>query len=504
MLFINQQRALLAGCLSLGAIALSFGGSAEAQTVRPQQLAQVTSVSQLSDVQPTDWWFSALQSLVERYGCIAGYPDGTYRGNRALTRGEFAAGLNACLDRINELIAAGLADKVSREDLATVQRLQEEFAAELAALSGRVDALEAKTAELEANPLGLNATTSKLGFQVTTGIFAASEPGGATNNAIIPYEINVDFDTSFTGEDLFRIRLQAREVSQFDGDPVGFLFGPAVSGAGSDINDDVNLENVFYNFPLFNGRVDATFGLNDTTPGDTFVFGVPFQPLSDFADLPDVVYDGVGDTSLAFTWEAIEDLFFVSYGFGAGDPNDFTDGPASSVFGGGFFAGPTVHAAELAFTPTDTLIVALAGALTARGQAGAPTGFPLFADTDFAAASIGVTWEITPAVIFSGWYARTFVESGGFDDFDDFLAGFAFPDLFIEGADGGVVVGSPDSATANLIADDDGDFPFYAEVYYNFPITDNITITPGVYYITNVDGDDDDIIVGGVQTTFSF
>jgi len=68
-------------------------------------MAQVTSVSQLKDVQPTDWAFEALQSLVERYGCIAGYPNGTYRGNRALTRYEFAAGLNACLDRVNELIS---------------------------------------------------------------------------------------------------------------------------------------------------------------------------------------------------------------------------------------------------------------------------------------------------------------------------------------------------------------------------------------------------------------
>ncbi|MDJ0676596.1 MAG: iron uptake porin, partial [Calothrix sp. MO_167.B42] len=58
-------------------------------------VSQVTSVSQFSDVQPTDWAFQALQSLVERYGCIAGYPNGTYRGNRALTRYEFAAGLNA-------------------------------------------------------------------------------------------------------------------------------------------------------------------------------------------------------------------------------------------------------------------------------------------------------------------------------------------------------------------------------------------------------------------------
>ncbi|MBE9033364.1 S-layer homology domain-containing protein, partial [filamentous cyanobacterium LEGE 11480] len=42
-------------------------------------MSSVTSVSQLSDVRPTDWAFQALQSLVERYGCIAGYPDKTYR-----------------------------------------------------------------------------------------------------------------------------------------------------------------------------------------------------------------------------------------------------------------------------------------------------------------------------------------------------------------------------------------------------------------------------------------
>ena len=98
-----------------------------AQADKKQVKSQVTSVSQLSDVQPTDWAFAALQSLVERYGCIAGYPNGTYRGNRALTRYEFAAGLNACLDRVNELIATATANLVSRGDLETLQRLQQEL-----------------------------------------------------------------------------------------------------------------------------------------------------------------------------------------------------------------------------------------------------------------------------------------------------------------------------------------------------------------------------------------
>lgn len=138
-------------------------------------MAQVTSVSQLSDVQPTDWAFPALQSLVERYGCIAGYPDGTFRGNRALTRYEFAAGLNACLDRVNELIATASAG-VGKEDLATLQKLQEEFSAELATLRGRVDTLEAATAELEANQFS---TTTKL-----SGIVVAALAGIANGDNV--------------------------------------------------------------------------------------------------------------------------------------------------------------------------------------------------------------------------------------------------------------------------------------------------------------------------------
>jgi len=55
-------------------------------------LEQVTSVSQLSDVQPTDWAFQALQSLVERYGCIAGYPWHLSRQSGA-DEIQFAAGV---------------------------------------------------------------------------------------------------------------------------------------------------------------------------------------------------------------------------------------------------------------------------------------------------------------------------------------------------------------------------------------------------------------------------
>ncbi|MBE9039469.1 S-layer homology domain-containing protein, partial [Oscillatoriales cyanobacterium LEGE 11467] len=94
-------------------------------------LDRVPSVDRLSDVLPSDWAYAALQSLVERYGCVDGYPDGTYRGNRPLTRYEFAAGLNKCLDAIETLLVGDFSE-IDRADLETIQRLRDSFATELA------------------------------------------------------------------------------------------------------------------------------------------------------------------------------------------------------------------------------------------------------------------------------------------------------------------------------------------------------------------------------------
>lgn len=191
---------------------------------------QVTSVSQLRDVQPTDWAFQALQSLVERYGCIEGYPDRTYRGNRALTRYEFAAGLNKCLDRIQELIAA-LPQGLRPEDLAALQRLQEEFAAELATLRGRVDALEARVTKVEAQQFS---TTTKLRGEA---IFAIADVWGGENrgverrnNTVFQDRVRLEFQTSFSGRDVLHTRISAGNARRWNSFPDTPLLG---GGAGS-------------------------------------------------------------------------------------------------------------------------------------------------------------------------------------------------------------------------------------------------------------------------------
>jgi len=187
-----------------------------------------TSVCQLSDVKPTDWAFTAFQPLVERYGCIASFPDRSYRGTQGITRYEFAAGLNACLDKVNELISTGLVDKVGKEDLANLQKLQETFSSKLAAIKGRVTAVEAKVSTLEAQQFS---TTTKLTVQAffnLTGAGAGSpvraernpanpgsslpspirDVGGVPStvlrnnpNVTFSYYAFINFNTSFTGKD---------------------------------------------------------------------------------------------------------------------------------------------------------------------------------------------------------------------------------------------------------------------------------------------------------------
>ena len=173
---------------------------------------QVTSVTQFSDVYPTDWAYQALANLVETYGCVAGYPNGTFRGNRAMTRYEAAALLNACLDRVTE---------VTDE----LRRLLKEFETELAILKGRVDGLEARVGELEATQFS---TTTKLkgkanlggwcqGRQLQHGeVLVLSElTTDAEYGAFsFSYDLRLGLKTSFTGKDLLYTRLRAGNMGR--------------------------------------------------------------------------------------------------------------------------------------------------------------------------------------------------------------------------------------------------------------------------------------------------
>lgn len=147
-----------------------------------QPISQLTNVTQLRDVSPGDWAYEALRSLVERYGCIAGYPDRTFRGNRATSRYEFAAGLNACLQQIERLITSNTANFVSRKDLETLSRLTQDFQTELASLGPRIGKLENRVGLLEDRQFSTTTKLNGLAWFNMTGAFSGGDVKVETTN----------------------------------------------------------------------------------------------------------------------------------------------------------------------------------------------------------------------------------------------------------------------------------------------------------------------------------
>ena len=498
----------------------------EKSQLRSSAISQnVTSVSQLSDVKSTDWAFTALQSLVERYGVIAGYPDLTFRGKQALSRYEFAAGLNSALDKINEIISAGLADKVSKEDLATLQKLQEEFAAELTTLRGRVDALDAKTAKLEAQQFS---TTTRLVGEAIFGLAAASDgnasaPGSDKTNTTFSYRVRLNFDTSFTGKDLLRTRLQASNTQgNLLPDALGSGNGTRLSFDTGGTANQFDINRLWYRFPVgdnFKAYIGAVGQTEDVIE--------PLNPLasdgqgtiSRFGRLSPLLRIGSGAAAggsvavLGFDWQFSPQgnlqVVYSANNAAAATPG----GP------GGLFGGSTVAAAQLVWKPSDALKLGVGYANSYHQTASLNSGLNQESITGGvitgtrANTIVGsLVWDITKKITFNTWGSYIFADavgSVGSTTFTSWSTALSFKDIFSEGDLAAVIFGQPlykNSVSNGATKLDSPDTPYHLEALYRFRISKNISITPGGYFVFNANSNSANgtATVGVIRTTFSF
>jgi len=87
-------------------------------------------------------------NTVPQKGCLSGYPDETYQGSRPVTRYEFAAGLDTCLNQLNQVIP-GRADLATKQDLEILIKRQRELNQQLRELHERVDTIPPNTVRLK-------------------------------------------------------------------------------------------------------------------------------------------------------------------------------------------------------------------------------------------------------------------------------------------------------------------------------------------------------------------
>jgi porin len=483
--------------------------------------AEVPSVSQLSDVKSTDWAFQALQSLIERYQCISS--NSSYRGNSSLTRHEFAAGIQSCINKLDQILSSGLQDKVSQEDLSVLQRLQSEFANELRAITTKIDTLDLRTSQLEAQKFS---PTTKLTGQA---IFAISGGGFNSDRIISPTgavitrnqpnvtflnRFSIDLNTSFVGKDLLKIRLLAGSAGANDSTS-GFLepnFASALDYSIQGRDNQVSLARLYYAFNIAE-EVRLTIA--------------PFMVAGDFVDKNRYANASFID----FSTQALTNNFILfprPAGAGVvaewtpkqlpiqiralyvatnanrpiGSPIVNTSQSSNSaelpilIFpnrGGeqGLFGDPYQGVVELEYAPDKNFTLRL------QYAGGKVVG------SNFNAFGLNFDWGISDRIGVFGRYGLSSYNNTEFGNISPnyWMAGFSFKDLFTQGSITGLAVGQP------LIVREIGNASqTNFEAFYNIPINKFIRITPLVQVITNAGNRSENgtIWVGALRTVFSF
>lgn len=480
--------------LSIGIVPLALYSAANAtelniEAIEKYSQSQVTSVSQFSDVRPGDWAYGALADLVEKYGCVAGYPNGSFNGSASISRYEAASLLNACLSRVSE----------STEE---VQKLVAEFQSELSALSNRVSAVESRASQLEASQFS---TTTKLFGEATFVIGAVPdlETNGGTDvgNAAFNYDLRLTLDTSFSGKDLLRTRLRAGD---FSADPFGSSSSLFKLDRVTDTANNIELDRLFY---------QTTFGNFNFTVG-------PKVRNTELAWIPTAYKAGVLDF---FTTAGTPGAFNKADGAGFGvqylNPNGFIAGVNYlSQFGNdsqvGLFNenGALNVMAQMGYVAPNW-----GAAVTYRyGTEGTrprvyngPTGAngTLAANQESNSIAVNAYWQPAestwiPSISAGYGYNDVSEGSGAIEptDSDSWYVGLQWSNVFAVGNSAGIAVGQAPTSEAAGIQD-----ATIIEAFYNLKISDAISVTPALFYVENNQRYGNSDSWGGViQTKFRF
>lgn len=482
----------------------------------------ISSVSQLSDVQPTDWAIQALQSLIEQYGCMAGYPDNTYRGDRVLTRYEFAGALKDCLNTLNRQLT-NQHSELSSESIATIKRLQDDFAAELATLQERGENIQVRTAKLEANQFS---TTTQLNTSI---VVAASDLAGDTadgnsktridSNLALNYRTRLNFTTSFMGKDRLLVRLQAsNRMPNFSGVSGTNMTRLSFEVGNTDNRVDLNL--LEYRFPigdrfnvyLYGNAASHHYYATVVNPFFASFGGAKGSP-SRFSERNPIYRIGNTNSAGIAAVYNFNKALRLDLGYLAQD----ADIPTS---GTGLFNGTYSALAQLTFQPLSNLDLGLtyirnysADGNLAHRTGSAFSNVPFGYGVPLVSNSFGVetSWRMTPKIALNSWFGYT--EAQSVDTINNqasiinYAVNLAFPDLFKVGAVGGIGFGMPPKVIHNTIAArEDTDTGFHFEAFYQSPLNQNITVIPGIIYLMNSEHNakNGDSFVFTIRTVFNF
>jgi len=457
-----------------------------------QSQKQLTSLDQFVDLQPSSWAYQALGNLIARYGCMAGLPGETFKGNRAITRFEAAALLNACLDQVSE----------HTDEL---QQLLKALAPELKVVAEKSEHLENRTSALEAQQF---ATTTRLNgeaYMMLAGIpgykVAGDSGYGATT---FNYDIRLNFDTSYTGQDLLRVRLNTSNFSTYPfGTPANNMLK---LDKAENWNSTLYIDRFYYILPI-SKQAKIVIG---ALVNNTEITWVPSAYRSDILDYVSTagangVYNKATGEGLALQWQQPNQKNGTSW---IANMSYVVNGRCGLSAGSG--NGGCGAISNYGVLNSNSGINAFAQLGMRHQFWGATIGYrhgtsnSTFRDGNSAAGTTLTSGQSSNSVSINGYwqprqtgwfpsisagYGYTFVSgtpTNGAEPQDvaqasrSWMAAFQWDKTFCQPHTLGVAIGQPANASGPQ-----GSSPWLWEFFYKIQASDNISITPELFYVSN-------------------
>ena len=414
---------------------------------------EVQGIANFSNILPTDWSFQALTDLALTRGCSALIP------SEGISRFQAAAILNSCMSDVAQVTE-------------TEARLINEFGPELATLKGRVDGLEAKMEEFEA---GSFSDTTSASFSADFIVGALDGEGTETVGSGYGYQI--DLTTSFTGEDSLDVSIDAGN-------------GGGTNLAEADLNsggDSLVLDGIAYTFPV---GEKLTVMVGDSIDGSSL-----YSTACVYGGFTNTL-DDCGNASSAFTTTSDASVgLSAAYDLGGGYTAAFGYvGDGSNTEGLMSKAGTDIVGGQLAYTG-EQYGISLTYSVNEAGSNTSTATEEYLLDTTY----FGLNGYWTPAdtgmipSLSYGWEAGD-VEGAGENGTSQWFVGVQWD----EAGDGvlGAAIGSN-----GAITEGSDELTMY-EVFYSYPLNDNMVITPAIF---NKETSRDVYTTGAmVKTSFSF
>lgn len=462
--------------------------------------SSITAVSQLSHVNYDSWHSQQLRNFNSRYQCLANNPT-LERSPEVVTRNYFAVLLYQCLNNIHQDN-----NKLSQEDSLTIQRLIRDFPLKIITLKKQTQQLEKRTNNL---------TKQSFSPQVKLegeAIIALAQVWQNNNDSSLTLgnRIRLDFITSFSDKDQLKIRLQGRNIPEFEE-----VTDSKMSNLGFDGADEneVEIDELEYQISLTKNTKLNIYGvgggMGDIIPTVNPLFSGSGDGAISLFGRENPIRRQAEGVAIALSQDLSEQLNF-SIGYVSNEANQANQG---------LFQKPLAAITQLTYLPTQQINLSLTYGYTANnvatgtGSANAENPFPQ--SNDLTAHSYGGEIAVLILPNFSLGGRVGMIQASTQDlatqanaDILTWAIMLGINDLGNEDGLLGLIVGQPPKVIKSSLGEEfeDPDTAYHLEAFYRWQLTDDLAITPGFYQIFNPEhnSEEESILVGTIRTTIEF